>query len=74
MLEIMKWPELMDDFDIEMSVPIEADGDVGAWGKGMSLDKIIKIADYKKRSLGDLLNETSSIERLELWDQYKKAA
>lgn len=39
MLEIMRWPELMDEFDIEMSVPIEADGEVGPWGKGMSLEK-----------------------------------
>lgn len=39
MLEIMRWPELMDEFEIEMSVPIEADGEVGPWGKGMSLEK-----------------------------------
>ena len=39
MLEIMRWPKLMDEFEIEMSVPIEADGEVGPWGKGMSLAK-----------------------------------
>lgn len=39
MLEIMKWPELMDEFEIEMSVPIEADGEVGPWGKGMTLER-----------------------------------
>lgn len=39
MLEIMRWPKLMDEFDIEMTVPIEADGEVGPWGKGKSLEK-----------------------------------
>jgi DNA polymerase I-like protein with 3'-5' exonuclease and polymerase domains len=39
MLEIMRWPELMDEFDIEMSVPIEADGEIGPWGKGKPFNK-----------------------------------
>jgi DNA polymerase-1 len=39
MLEIMQWPELMDEFDIEMTVPIEADGEVGPWGKGVPIEK-----------------------------------
>lgn len=39
MLEIMRWPALMDEFEIEMSVPIEADGEVGPWGKGMTLER-----------------------------------
>lgn len=39
MLEIMRWPELMDTFEIEMTVPIEADGEVGPWGKGKSFEK-----------------------------------
>lgn len=39
MLEIMRWPELMDEFDIEMSVPIEADGEIGPWGKGKPFEK-----------------------------------
>lgn len=39
MLEIMRWPELMDEFGIRMVVPIEADGEVGPWGKGVTLDK-----------------------------------
>jgi DNA polymerase I-like protein with 3'-5' exonuclease and polymerase domains len=38
-LEIMRWPELMDEFDIEMSVPIEADGEIGPWGKGKPFNK-----------------------------------
>lgn len=44
MLEIMRWPRLMDDFDIEMSVPIEADGEVGPWGKGKALEKYLEAA------------------------------
>lgn len=39
MLEIMRWPDLMDTFEIEMTVPLEADGEVGPWGKGKPLDK-----------------------------------
>lgn len=39
MLEIMRWPELMDVFGIRMSVPIEADGEVGPWGKGVTLER-----------------------------------
>lgn len=39
MLEIMRWPELMDEFEIEMTVPIEADGEIGPWGKGVAIEK-----------------------------------
>jgi hypothetical protein len=41
-LEIMSHPELLDDFEIEMSVPIEADGKVGPWGAGKDLGKWLK--------------------------------
>ena len=44
MLEIMRWPELMDVFEIKMTVPIEADGEVGPWGKGKSLEKYLEAA------------------------------
>jgi DNA polymerase-1 len=47
-LEIMSHPELLNDFDIEMSVPIEAEAKIGAWstGKGLKkwLDEQLKIA------------------------------
>jgi DNA polymerase I-like protein with 3'-5' exonuclease and polymerase domains len=47
-LEIMSHPELLDDFEIEMSVPIEAEAKIGAWstGKGLKkwLDEQLKIA------------------------------
>lgn len=39
MMEIMRRPELMDTLDIHMKVPIEADGAIGPWGAGVSLDK-----------------------------------
>ena len=39
MLEIMRWPKLLDVFKIKLSVPLEADAKVGPWGKGMSLSK-----------------------------------
>ena len=39
LLEIMSSPSLLDDFGIELSVPIEADGSIGPWGAGVSLKK-----------------------------------
>lgn len=38
-LEIMSSPELLEDFEIDMSVPIEADAKIGAWGQGVKLEK-----------------------------------
>ena len=39
LLEIMRRPNLMDDFGITLSVPIEADGEIGPWGQGVAIDK-----------------------------------
>ena len=39
LMEIMKRPELMDTFNINLAVPIEADGKVGPWSTGVSLEK-----------------------------------
>lgn len=39
MLEIMKRPKLMDTLGIRVRVPIEAEGKIGPWSKGVSLDK-----------------------------------
>lgn len=56
-LEIMSHPDLLDDFEIEMGVPIEAEAKIGAWstGKGLKkwLDEQLKIAEAsagKKRA------------------------
>ena len=38
-LEIMSHPELLTDFDINLSVPIEADAGIGPWGQGKDLKK-----------------------------------
>lgn len=38
-LEIMSQPELLDDFEIDMSVPIEAEAKIGAWSTGKGLKK-----------------------------------
>ena len=38
-LEIMSHPELLDDFEIEMSVPIEAEAKIGPWAAGKGLDE-----------------------------------
>lgn len=37
MLKIMQRPKLMDEFGIDLFVPIEADGSIGPWGAGVSL-------------------------------------
>ena len=39
LLEIMSGPDLFEDFDIEMEVPIEAEAKIGPWGSGQSLEK-----------------------------------
>lgn len=48
-LEIMSQPELLEDFEIELGVPIEAEAKIGAWsqGKGLSkwLEEQLKIAE-----------------------------
>lgn len=41
-MKVMKRPNLMDKFDIDLRVPIEADVKIGAWGAGVSLDKWLK--------------------------------
>lgn len=38
-LEIMSQPELLQTFDIELNVPIEAEAKIGAWSKGKGLKK-----------------------------------
>lgn len=38
-LEIMSGPELLTDFEIELSVPIEAEAKIGAWSTGKGLKK-----------------------------------
>lgn len=55
-LEIMSHPELLDDFEIEMGVPIEAEAKIGAWstGKGLTkwLEEQLKIAEQNANSKG----------------------
>ncbi len=38
-LEIMAHPDLLDNFDINLSVPIEADAKIGPWGEGKDFKK-----------------------------------
>lgn len=42
LLEIMQRPELFDDFEIDLEVPVLAEGKVGPWGAGISLEKWMK--------------------------------
>jgi len=39
LLEIMRHPNLLDEFDIRLSVPIEAEAKIGPWGAGVSFEK-----------------------------------
>lgn len=58
-LEIMSHPELLDDFEIELGVPIEADAKVGPWGGGKDIKKwlaeqseaVSKLSPQKKQEL-----------------------
>lgn len=43
LLQIMTRPKLFSDFDIELKVPVLADGKVGPWGAGISLEKWEKL-------------------------------
>lgn len=49
LLEIMRRPALMDELNIEIEVPIEADGSIGPWGAGVSLEKWREANGTKKR-------------------------
>lgn len=49
-LEIMQRPELFDDFEIEMEVPIEAEAKIGPWAGGMSLEKWLKENRHVKQA------------------------
>lgn len=48
-MEIMRRPELFDELEIEMQVPLEADVKIGAWGAGISLDKWLKENKHASR-------------------------
>lgn len=39
MLEIMSAPDLLQEFEIELKVPILADGKIGPWSKGVEVEK-----------------------------------
>lgn len=49
LLEIMRHPDLMDEFGIVLRVPILADAKVGPWGKGVSLKKWKEANDNTRR-------------------------
>lgn len=51
--EIMKRPRLLDDFEVQLSVPIEADGKIGPWGTGVSLKKWKEAQRAKHKSEQD---------------------
>jgi uracil-DNA glycosylase family 4 len=41
-LEIMSHPALLDEFEIELKVPIEAEGGIGPWGAGVGIEEWLK--------------------------------
>lgn len=72
MLEIMRRPRLMDDFGIEMVVPIEADGDVGPWGKGIGLGKIKAVANDVGMDVGKILSLHPIPKIYDMWHELKE--
>jgi uracil-DNA glycosylase family 4 len=48
-LEIMSHPALLDTFEIELGVPIEAEAKIGAWSIGKGLDKWLEMTPEKAR-------------------------
>lgn len=48
MLEIMQRPDLLDEWDIQLKVPVEAEGSIGPWGAGKSLKKWLAENDNEK--------------------------
>lgn len=57
LLEIMSAPALMKEFDIDITVPVEAEAKLGPWSQGVSLDKWLKARGirYDKRSRRSVL-------------------
>jgi uracil-DNA glycosylase family 4 len=39
LLEIMSWPKMLDEFEIEFGVPIEAEAKLGPWAGGVNIKK-----------------------------------
>jgi uracil-DNA glycosylase family 4 len=64
MLQIMSHPKLLDDFKIDIKVPIEAEAKIGPWGVGVSFDKWRKQWNQhqtsKKRAAHSLSTSISS--------------
>lgn len=50
LLEIMQGPKLMKKFGIELSVPVCADGSIGPWGAGVTLDKWKEANNAQKKA------------------------
>src|SRR5690606_12166693 len=42
LLEIMRHPRLLDELEIDITVPIESEAKVGPWGAGVNLDKYLE--------------------------------
>lgn len=51
--EITRKPELLDVFNIKLSIPIEGDSKLGAWGAGKSLKKWKEAHDVQGKSVKD---------------------
>jgi DNA polymerase I-like protein with 3'-5' exonuclease and polymerase domains len=51
-LEIMSGPELLQDFEIDLNVPIEAEAKLGPWAAGKALNKWLEINSYLPKQRG----------------------
>lgn len=45
MMEIMSSPSLLMDFNIDLKVPVLADGNIGPWSKGIKIDKFQELVN-----------------------------
>lgn len=65
-LEIMSHPDLLDKFEIELNVPIEAEAKIGAWSKGKGikkwLEEQVELANSRSRK-GEKRSDSSDSSR-----------
>ena len=71
MLEVMTWPDLMNELEIEMVVPIAADGSIGPWGKGIEIEKYDEVSARLDIPFEQVLNTMTSSEVYDSWKENK---
>lgn len=73
-LEIQQGPKLLQDFNINLRVPIKGDAKIGPWSLGVTFDKYKSLVAAGKTVLGEWLKERELKERKRLEELKKKAS